>query len=360
VFFVVALAFFASLSIRLDQYSITPGYAQPVGPLITVSGHPHDVARRSILLTDVYLTQLTVWQWIVAKLHPVHEQIISGAELTDPGVPTSELIAQGYLEMYDSQNSAKVAAMDALGYGVSGEHAGATVTGVGSASPNFGTLSVADRIVGARGHTVTDVCSLLTALSGATPGRPVSLQVERASISGSGAIHYAAPAAVSAATAQVPSAAPPTGCPGAPKRSVWLGVSLEDSLQWQFPVDVSINTANIGGPSAGLAMTLGVIDALSKGSLTGHRRIAATGTIDPSGNVGDVGGVAEKTIAVEQAGATVFLVPPQELAVARSAASGGLKVIAVSTLSQALAAIERLGGTAPSPITSPTSSASRS
>ena len=70
---------------------------------------------------------------------------------------------------------------------------------------------------------------------------------------------------------------------------------------------MTVHTQNIGGPSAGLAMTLGIIDKLSSGRLTGHRIIAATGTIDQNGNVGDVGGVAEKTIAVERAGATRLL-----------------------------------------------------
>ncbi len=74
-----------------------------------------------------------------------------------------------------------------------------------------------------------------------------------------------------------------------------------------------MHTQDIGGPSAGLAMTLGIIDKLSSGRLTGNRIVAATGTIDQYGNVGDVGGVAEKTIAVERAGATIFFVPSVEL-----------------------------------------------
>ncbi len=108
-----------------------------------------------------------------------------------------------------------------------------------------------------------------------------------------------------------------------------------------------MNTADIGGPSAGLAMALGIMDKLSGGHLTGNRIVAATGTIDPAGNVGDVGGVAEKTIAVERAGATVFFVPPQELAAAKSKDTSQLHVYAVSTLDQALRILKSLGGTLP-------------
>ena len=92
---------------------------------------------------------------------------------------------------------------------------------------------------------------------------------------------------------------------------------------------------------------MGIIDKLSGGDLTGKRIVAATGTIDPAGDVGDVGGVAQKTIAVERAGATVFFVPPQELAVARSTATPQLHVYAVSSLTQALRILQRLGGTMP-------------
>ncbi len=75
--------------------------------------------------------------------------------------------------------------------------------------------------------------------------------------------------------------------------------------------------------------------------------MAATGTIDQYGNVGDVGGVAEKTIAVERAGATVFFVPSVELKTAESKATPQLHVYAVSTLNQVLRILERLGGHVP-------------
>jgi PDZ domain-containing protein len=91
-------------------------------------------------------------------------------------------------------------------------------------------------------------------------------------------------------------------------------------------------------------MTLGVIDALDGGSLTGGHTVAATGTIDAQGNVGDVGGVAQKTVAVENAGATIFLVPPQEYGAAMSEDRPSLKVYKVSTLDQALAVLAAHGG----------------
>jgi PDZ domain-containing protein len=117
---------------------------------------------------------------------------------------------------------------------------------------------------------------------------------------------------------------------------------------YDFPFPVSINSDGIGGPSAGLAWTLGILNSLGGGHLTGGRIVAATGTIRPDGTIGDVGGVQQKTVAVERAGATVFLVPQTpgntELKVARSMATPGLKVMQVSTLSQALTDLQNLGG----------------
>ena len=138
-----------------------------------------------------------------------------------------------------------------------------------------------------------------------------------------------------------------TGCGAPSKPTAFLGIDPVTQQDWQFPVKVTVHTQNIGGPSAGLAMTLGIIDKLSSGRLTGDRIVAATGKIDQYGNVGDVGGVAEKTIAVEESGATVFFVPAVELKTAESKASPQLHVYAVSNLDQVLRILKRLGGNVP-------------
>jgi PDZ domain-containing protein len=114
---------------------------------------------------------------------------------------------------------------------------------------------------------------------------------------------------------------------------------------------VTIDVGNIGGPSAGLAMTLATLDILSSGDLTGGHRVAATGTIGLDGTVGDVGGVAQKAVAVRKAGATVFFVPADELKDAQSQA-GSMKVYPVRTLQEALDDLKTLGGHVPPPTTS--------
>ena len=124
----------------------------------------------------------------------------------------------------------------------------------------------------------------------------------------------------------------------------YMGLDVETRVKPVLPFPVSVNAGAIGGPSAGLAFTLAILDALSNGKLTGGHKVAATGTIDPEGDVGEVGGVQEKTVAVEKAGAQVFFVPKAEYADAQSVAHGSLKIVPVTTLGQVLQVLQHSYG----------------
>ncbi|MFR9797282.1 S16 family serine protease [Streptomyces sp. MS06] len=120
-------------------------------------------------------------------------------------------------------------------------------------------------------------------------------------------------------------------------------------------VKVTLTLADVGGPSAGLLFTLGIIDKLDGdgggGDLTGGRTIAGTGTITADGTVGPVGGVALKTQAARRDGATVFLVPRAECADARAELPRGLRLVPITTLQgavNALTALEKDKGAVPS------------
>ncbi|MGQ5226016.1 S16 family serine protease [Streptomyces sp. yara] len=119
-------------------------------------------------------------------------------------------------------------------------------------------------------------------------------------------------------------------------------------------IDVTLKLADVGGPSAGLLFSLGIVDKLdgdgSGGDLTGGRVVAGTGTIDAEGRVGAVGGVPLKTQAAKRDGATVFLVPRDECAEAKAELPQGLRLVPVTTLEgavDALAALEKGTGEVP-------------
>ncbi|WP_405531049.1 hypothetical protein OG592_24555 [Streptomyces avidinii] len=111
-------------------------------------------------------------------------------------------------------------------------------------------------------------------------------------------------------------------------------------------VKVDLNLADVGGPSAGLLFSLGIVDKLdgdgSGGDLTGGRTIAGTGTITADGQVGAVGGVALKTQAARRDGASVFLVPKAECADAQSELPEGLRLVPVTSLTDAVNSLRAL------------------
>jgi Lon-like protease len=135
--------------------------------------------------------------------------------------------------------------------------------------------------------------------------------------------------------------------PDDPDRTI-IGFIPFDTASIQLPFEISIDTGEIGGPSAGLAFTLTLIDELSEGDLTGGIDVAVTGAIGVDGSVGAIGGLAQKVSAVKQVGVDHFLVPASQgeaqLARAREIAGDDVEIIPVATLDDALAALEDLGG----------------
>jgi Lon-like protease len=120
-----------------------------------------------------------------------------------------------------------------------------------------------------------------------------------------------------------------------------------DTIKFDIPHSVQIESGDVGGPSAGLAFTLAILDELTPGELTGGVKVAATGEIGLNGTVGPIGGLRQKTVAVQRAGAKVFLVPMSEMKEAEDQAKGSsLKVVGVETLDDALKALADLGGNA--------------
>ncbi|UNO41793.1 S16 family serine protease [Streptomyces sp. MST-110588] len=111
-------------------------------------------------------------------------------------------------------------------------------------------------------------------------------------------------------------------------------------------VRIKLNMADIGGPSAGLLFSLGIIDKLDGDGaghdLTGGRKISGTGTITADGKVGPVGGVPLKVQAAGRDGASVFLVPKQQCSDARATAPDGVRLVPVTTLTGALDALKSL------------------
>ena len=222
----------------------------------------------------------------------------------------------------DSQSNAEIAALNYLDY--------PKVVYVGTipnGSPSSDVLEPQDQITELDRAPVTGFPSLQKALTGSTPGQVVSVTVLREG---------------KKVTKKVTLGSnPKIGKQG------YLGIGAVERPVAPFKIDIVLE--RIGGPSAGLMFTLGIIDKLTDGDLTGGRFIAGTGTIDPDGSVGPIGGVLLKLITARDAGATVFLVPADNCAEAVTQIPAGLQLVKVSSVDDAMAALKTLkaGGTPP-------------
>jgi PDZ domain-containing protein len=123
-----------------------------------------------------------------------------------------------------------------------------------------------------------------------------------------------------------------------------VGVFLETALDIHLPFQVRIDAGNVGGPSAGLAFAIEVLEELGRDVVHGHK-IAATGEIFADGSVGPIGGIKQKTIGAREAGVDAFLVPAGDNAREARKHAHGLRIIPVESFPQALRALATLGPT---------------
>ena len=127
-----------------------------------------------------------------------------------------------------------------------------------------------------------------------------------------------------------------------------IGFVPADTRTVSLPFEVKISTADIGGPSAGLAFTLALLDELTSGDLMGPSHVVATGTISEDGSVGAIGALEQKAVAVKASGADLFLVPAgqsaNEMKRARQVVGSQVEIVHVATLDEALAALRSHGG----------------
>jgi len=325
-------------SVTVGYYAIYPGEAIPVdGVRGTVTVNTLHAGSGNLFLTTVtFRSRVTVWDQLFNFAHP-DVQLIAQRDLTG-GVSASQYLAQNAQAMNDSELAAKVAALRRLGYVVPERGDGALVLQVGPGSAADGRLKEGDVITRIDGRAVAVAGDATAAVRAHKPGDTISLDVQRPGLNGSrpGPVHIA-----------VQPTACGSRCPGDPNRAL-IGIDLAtDQQRFDLPTQVGLNieASNIGGPSAGLAFTLGIIDALTTHAITGGHRIAVTGTIDPDGTVGPVGGVRQKTVAVEQQRCEYFLVPTDEFAAATARAKGShVKVVSVANLDQALAFLRSIHG----------------
>ena len=322
----------AAALIKIPYVAVSPGDASAAESRVQIVGAKAYQDAGRVLFVTVSERDLTILDSAFAWLDPDTE-IRRFDEYYGTKSPTQDR-QENLKAMNSSKDFATYVALHKLGYPIKVRNGGALVADTVAGAPSSKVLKRNDLIVALDGHDIGLPSDIPLALKGHSVGDVVTLRVRR---NGQTAIET-----VSVALTRRADGAAIIG----------IVPAIPATVQFDFPVHVDIGTGAIGGPSAGLAFTLATLDRLTPGSLTGGKIVAVTGTIDLDGNVGPIGGLAQKTIAVLRANADLFIVPKTEMADAVKAARGSrLRVVGVTTLDEALSVLQQGGGTAlPAPI----------
>lgn len=318
----IAQSMFVAGFVEVPYIRVQPGSATNVMDLISAEGVQQYPPSGQLLFLTVSLSQRVtpieaVQSWLDDDVELVKEQVFTGDRSRE------ELTKINLAMMRESQLVAAKVALDHLGYEVDLIGGGALVTDVLPDRPAARRLEVGDIITSVGGEEVTFRRDVIDAVQALEPGDTVSMELQRDG---------------ETITVEVATVESDDGV-------AQVGIELLDNLSFDFPFDVSIDTGRVGGPSAGLAFSLAVLDQLTEGELTGGETVAVTGAIDPMGVVQPVGGVEQKAVAARRAGAVLMLVPAGEADLARPHA-GDMRVVAVHDLDDALVALDSLGGNA--------------
>jgi PDZ domain-containing protein len=344
----IVVVLVAGFLIHLPYVIISPGFATPLDQkVITVDGAQNYDHRGNVLFLTVRVTthDPSVWRVVTSWLNPDRD-VVKRTDVVGC-LSDTENIAFNARLMQQSQDAAKDVALTRLGYTVEADPPEITVAEVCAGVPAYGKLHVGDRVLAIDDQPVNQLGDVSPLVQQHHPGEPTNVTYSRAGATETTRI--VAGRVVAGRTTADPSTCEPV------KRvttgTACLGVAMQTFITYRFPIDVKINTQKVGGPSAGLAFTLAIIDDLTPGNLTGGRRVAVTGTINGDGIVGPVGGVEQKAITARHNNVSLMIVPKEELKDAHKGA-GNLKVVGVATIDDALAALQKAGG-APVPPASP-------
>jgi len=304
----IALAYILAV-VRIPYFVFQPGPAEDVLPLIHVQGQTVYPTKGHLLLTSISFFQPNVYQAFRAWLDST-QSLVPERDLLAPGQTQEQEQTRALSQMDQSKIDASfVVLMRYAGYPK--KHGkGALIEAVEPGAPADGKLFSGDVITAINGKPVTTAAQVGPPIVAAGIGHVVQFTVQSG-----GKTHT-----VGIAPARLTGIAHPA-----------IGISVVDS----FPFPLTIDSGSIGGPSAGLMWSLGLTDLLTPGDMTGGRKIAGTGTIDLNGQVGPIGGIQEKVVAAERAGAVVFFAPAGEAADARSVAHH-ITVVPVNTYQDAL------------------------
>jgi len=315
-----------------NQYIVLPDGAHPVAPLVDVQGARKPRDTGTLYFVDVFVRRASqfdrLFRWLHGKvgiplvLHS-HATYLPAKLVVPPGSSDNAVNQANLREMATSQQIAAAVAERQLHLPVVTHPFGVLVDNVYEDVPAAAKVDPADVIIAADGKPTITLPELQAALKPVKPGQVVTLTIRRGS---------------QTVTERVKTVADPRD-----KAHAFIGVQVEQGAKITLPRKVKIDANGVGGPSAGLAFTLQVMEQLGANVTHGYT-VAATGEITLNGAVTAIGGVEQKTWGVRATGAQVFLVPVDggNATTAEKYAGPNLKIIPVTSIGQALRALAAL------------------
>ena len=309
----------ATSLVPLPLVELSPGPAFDVPPVVSFIGHPAGPVNGKLLATTVLLTRPRLPDVVAAWLTG-HREILRQRQVVPAGVSDAEYLREERQVFAESAQTGAAVGLRGAGLTVRATGGGARVVAIIKGSPAAGRLRVGDVVTAADGTPVDLSADLVAATAGKAAGARVTLRVRRADVSTDMVLRLER-----------------VGQLGRPALGVEV-VTVAPQIELPFPVKVDVN--DVGGPSAGLMIALATYDLATPADIVRGRVVAGTGTIALNGDVGAVGGVAEKVAAAEHDHAVLFLAPADEAAEAQAAAGSGLRVVAVHTFADAVRALD--------------------
>ncbi|MGD0779638.1 MAG: S16 family serine protease [Dehalococcoidales bacterium] len=309
--------------IPLNEGLEAPGFTASVEPMVQMpSQYRHSSTGSFILTTVIPQAPILASEWVYA--HFDHSIKLEAQEQIVPSTKTPQSVSQENHQMLlDSETTAIIMGLRLAGYPVEINYDGVSIVSILPSSPAATILQPDDIITEVNGTTVIYLTDLTKQLESLPTGSIVNLRIER--------------------NGQTMVVSVPTMEPLKAGGPVRIGISIvqhNSGFTLPFPVEIVPKKVN-GGPSAGLIFTLGVYDLVTGQDLTRGREIAGTGTIDLEGNVGPIGGVQQKVVAAERAGAEYFLSPVKNYQDALAIATH-IKVIKIATAQDAINFLQSL------------------
>jgi PDZ domain-containing protein len=322
---VSVLAFAAAIVLWLipthSEFVFLPDRAHALAPLVHVEGERRASSSGGIYFVDVRFREARLLERVLGRPLAEHADLEDAKDVLGPGVSRNEAHRVDVQDMRQSQRIAAAVALERLGYRVRTRSNGVFIEEVDPKAPAAKRLRPGDEILSVDGHATPSVERLRAALAQRRAGSRVTVAVRRAG--------HRDVAVVKTIRS-----------PAKPHRTI-LGIFAQEDVTIRLPLKVRIDTRGVGGPSAGLAFALDLMQELGRDVDHGYK-VAATGALALDGSVIPIGAVKQKTIGAREAGVDVFVVPAGTNAKEARRYADGLRVIPVETFPQALHALATL------------------